>query len=131
VMRDQGGGAIINVSSTSSIAARQTVTYKTSKGAVNTFTQHLAWENAKYGVRANAILPGLIDTPMAIERRAKEQGVERDVVRETRQQLVPLQTRVGTAWDVANAALFLASEEAGYITGVLLPVDGGLLVKVG
>jgi NAD(P)-dependent dehydrogenase (short-subunit alcohol dehydrogenase family) len=68
---------------------------------------------------------------MAIERRAKEQGVERDVVRETRQQLVPLQTRVGTAWDVANAALFLASEEAGYITGVLLPVDGGLLVKVG
>ena len=53
------------------------------------------------------------------------------MVRETRQQLVPLQTRVGTAWDVANAALFLASEEAGYITGVLLPVDGGLLVKVG
>jgi len=130
-MRDQGGGGdhqrIID------IVDRGTPDgdLQNLKRGGEHFTQHLAWENAKYGVRANAILPGLIDTPMAIERRAKEQGVERDVVRETRQQLVPLQTRVGTAWDVANAALFLASEEAGYITGVLLPVDGGLLVKVG
>jgi NAD(P)-dependent dehydrogenase (short-subunit alcohol dehydrogenase family) len=131
VMQDQGSGAIINVSSTSSMAARQTVTYKTSKGAVNTFTQHLAWENARFGVRANAILPGLMDTPMAIERRAREQGVDRDEVREARNKLVPLQNRMGTAWDVANAALFLASDEARYITGVLLPVDGGLLVKIG
>ena len=109
VMQDQGSGAIINVSSTSSMAARQTVTYKTSKGAVNTFTQHLAWENARFGIRANAILPGLMDTPMAIERRAREQGVERNMVRESRNKLVPLQNQMGTAWDVANAALFLAS----------------------
>ena len=131
VMQDQQSGVIINVSSTSSMAARQTVTYKTSKGAVNTFTQHLAFENARFGIRANAILPGLMDTPMAIERRAREQQVDRDVVRDSRNKLVPLQNQMGTAWDVANAALFLASDEARYITGVLLPVDGGLLVKVG
>ncbi|MEX0692881.1 MAG: SDR family NAD(P)-dependent oxidoreductase [Rhodospirillales bacterium] len=131
IMQDQGSGVIINVSSTSSMAARQTVTYKTSKGAVNTFTQHLAWENARFGIRANVILPGLMDTPMAIERRAREQGIERDVVREGRNKLVPLQNKMGTAWDVANAALFLASDEARYITGVALPVDGGLLIKIG
>lgn len=131
IMREQGAGAIVNVSSTSSLAARQTVTYKTSKGAVNTFTQHVAWENAKFGIRANAILPGLLDTPMAIERRAREQGIEREVVRDSRAKMVPLQTCIGNAWDVANTALFLASDEARYITGVLVPVDGGLLIKVG
>jgi len=130
VMREQKSGAIINISSTSSFAARQTITYKTSKGAMNTMTQHMAFENAPFGVRVNAILPGLMDTPMAIERRAKERGVDREVVRGERNAQVPL-GGMGTAWDVANAALFLASDEAAYITGVLLPVDGGLLVKVG
>lgn len=131
IMREQGSGVIINVSSTSSKAARQTVTYKTSKGAVNTFTEHLAFENAEYGIRANAILPGLMDTPMAIERRAREQGVDRDEVRAGRNAQVPLGNQMGDAWDVANAALFLASDEARYVTGVLLPVDGGLLTKIG
>jgi len=126
----QKSGSIINISSTSSFAARPTITYKTSKGAVNTMTQHIAMENAEHGVRANAILPGLIDTPMAIERRAKERGVPREVVRAEREALVPMR-RMGTAWDVANAAVFLASDEARYVTGVLLPVDGGLLVKRG
>lgn len=126
----QGAGSIINVSSTASLAARPTVTYKTSKGAVNAFTQHLAMENAAHGVRANAILPGLIDTPMAIERRAQERGVSREVVRAEREALVPMQ-RMGTGWDVAHAAVFLASDEARYVTGVLLPVDGGLLCKRG
>ncbi len=126
----QGSGSIINVSSTASLAARPTVTYKTSKGAVNALTQHLAMENAAHGVRANAILPGLIDTPMAIERRAQERGVSRDVVRAEREALVPMQ-RMGTGWDVAHAAVFLASDEARYVTGVLLPVDGGLLCKRG
>ena len=126
----QGSGCIINISSTSSLSARPTVTYKTSKGAVNTLTQHIAMENARHGVRANVILPGLIDTPMAIERRAQERGVAREVVRAEREALVPM-GRMGTAWDVANAAVFLASDEAGYITGVILPVDGGLLEKRG
>jgi len=126
----QQSGVIINISSTSSLAARPTITYKTSKGAVNTMTQHIAMENAMHGVRANVILPGLIDTPMAIERRAQERGVSKDVIRAEREALVPMR-RMGTAWDVANAALFLASDEAAYITGVVLPVDGGLLEKRG
>lgn len=126
----QRSGCIINISSTSSLAARPTLTYKTSKGAVNTMTQHLAMENAQFGIRANAILPGLIDTPMAIERRARERGVPREQIREERNALVPL-GHMGTAWDTANAAVFLASDDSQYITGVLLPVDGGLLVKRG
>jgi NAD(P)-dependent dehydrogenase (short-subunit alcohol dehydrogenase family) len=72
-----------------------------------------------------------MDTPMAIERRAREQGVERDTVRRARDARVPLYGQMGTAWDVAHAAVFLASDEAHYITGVLLPVDGGLLTKIG
>jgi NAD(P)-dependent dehydrogenase (short-subunit alcohol dehydrogenase family) len=126
----QKSGCIINISSTASLAARPSLTYKTSKGAVNTMTQHIAMENAIHGVRANAILPGLIDTPMAIVRRAQERGVAKDVIRAEREALVPMR-RMGTAWDVANAAVFLASDEAAYITGVLLPVDGGLLEKRG
>jgi NAD(P)-dependent dehydrogenase (short-subunit alcohol dehydrogenase family) len=131
VMREQKSGAIVNVSSTSAFAARPTITYKTSKGAVNTMTQHIAMENAPFGIRANVVLPGLMDTPMAIVRRAKERGLDPDAVRAERNAQVPLLQKMGTARDVANAALFLASDEAGYITGVILPVDGGLLCKRG
>jgi NAD(P)-dependent dehydrogenase (short-subunit alcohol dehydrogenase family) len=132
VMRKQKSGAIINISSTSSFAGRQTLTYKTSKGAVNTMTQYIALENAEHGIRANAILPGLMDTPMAIERRARERNVDRVQVRSERASQVPLLLKEsGNAWDVANAAVFLASDEARYVTGVLLPVDGGLLLKIG
>ena len=130
IMRKQRSGAIINISSTSSLSKRPTVTYKTSKGAINTFTQHVAAENAQYGIRANVIVPGLIDTPMAIERRAEETGRSREEIRAERDALVPM-GYMGEAWDVANAAVFLASDEARYITGVLLPVDGGLLLKRG
>jgi NAD(P)-dependent dehydrogenase (short-subunit alcohol dehydrogenase family) len=130
IMVAQKSGCIINVSSTASLAARPTVTYKTSKAGVNALTQHIAIEHAANGIRANAILPGLIDTPMAINRRAQERGVDPDVIRRERNALVPMQ-RMGSAMDVANAAVFLASDEAAYITGVLLPVDGGLIQKRG
>ena len=126
----QKSGCIINISSTASLAARPTVTYKTSKAGVNALTQHIAVENAAHGIRANAILPGLIDTPMAINRRAQERGVPASVIREERNALIPMGF-MGSAWDVANAALFLASDEARYISGVLLPVDGALLQKRG
>lgn len=126
----QQSGCIINISSTASMAARPTVTYKTSKAGVNALTQHIAVENAAHGIRANAILPGLIDTPMAINRRAQERGVTASVIREERNALIPMRF-MGSAWDVANAALFLASDEARYISGVLLPVDGALLQKRG
>jgi len=131
VMRRQRRGVILSTSSTASLCWPRTLAYKTSKAALNTLTQHLALDNAEHGIRANAILPGLIDTPMAIERRATETGVSREVLRTERAAKVPLAGEDGSAWDIANAALFLASDEARYITGVLLPVDGGISCRRG
>ena len=85
------------------------------------FTQQLAIQNAEYGIRANAILPGLMDTPMAVDTRARVSGKSRAEVVAARNARVPLRGRMGTAWDVANAALFLASDEANFITGAALP----------
>jgi NAD(P)-dependent dehydrogenase (short-subunit alcohol dehydrogenase family) len=130
-MRASGGGAITNVSSLASIAAAGNLTaYKLSKAGVNALTQNLAVTNAKHGIRVNAILPGFIDTPMAVDAAARALDTDRATVAEARAALVPL-GRQGTAWDVANAALFLASDEAAFITGVLLPVDGGQAARVG
>ena len=131
VMRRQGSGTIINISSIASICHLENVVYKISKAGVNALTHNLAMSNAKYGIRCNAILPGLIDTPMAIERRAREQKVERNNIREPRDAQVPLGRKMGTAWDVAYAALFFASEEAKFITGATLPVDGGQSARIG
>ncbi|HUR48864.1 MAG TPA: SDR family NAD(P)-dependent oxidoreductase [Acidimicrobiales bacterium] len=131
LMRKNGGGSIVNVSSLASIAAAGNLTaYKLSKAGVNALTQSLAITNAKHGIRANAILPGFIDTPMAVDAPARAMGRERAEVAKERAAWVPL-GRQGTAWDVANAALFLASDEASFITGVLLPVDGGQSARVG
>ncbi|MCH9674016.1 MAG: SDR family oxidoreductase [Gammaproteobacteria bacterium] len=131
IMREQQSGNIINISSIASLCSGQTLAYKTSKAAVNAMTQNLALENARYGVRVNAILPGLMDTPMAIERRAAERNVERAVVREERDRQVPLGRQMGSGWDVGQAAVFLASDEAQFITGVCLPVDGGHSARIG
>jgi NAD(P)-dependent dehydrogenase (short-subunit alcohol dehydrogenase family) len=131
VMRKQKHGIIINISSTASVCSRPTLTYKTAKAGVNAMTQNLAIENAPYGIRVNAILPGYMDTPIAIERRARERGVDREIIRRERDAQVPLGGKMGTAWDVAAAAAFLASDEARYITGILLPVDGGLSARIG
>jgi NAD(P)-dependent dehydrogenase (short-subunit alcohol dehydrogenase family) len=131
VMRAQKSGVILNVSSIASICAAPILAYKTSKAAVNALTQGLAMANAKYRIRVNAILPGLMNTPMAIESIARERGVDRlDLIR-ARDATVPLGGKMGTAWDVANAALFLASDDAQFITGVLLPVDGGQSCRIG
>ena len=82
-------------------------------------------------IAAGDILPGLMDTPMAVDTRARASNRSRAEVAAERDAKVPLRGRMGTAWDVANAALFLASDEANFITGVALPVDGGALVRVG
>ena len=130
VMREQRAGSIINISSIASIAATGLAAYKVSKAGVNALTQQIAIANAKRGVRCNAILPGLMNTPMAIEGIAAATGASKDQLIEARNAMVPMGA-MGTAWDVANAALFLASDEASFITGVLLPVDGGQSVKIG
>jgi NAD(P)-dependent dehydrogenase (short-subunit alcohol dehydrogenase family) len=131
VMRAQKGGAITNVSSIAAVCATPTVAYKTSKAGLNAYTQSLAIGNAKYGVRANVIMPGLMETPMAIEGISEALGIPKQKLIEQRNAQVPLGGRMGTAWDVAWAAVFLASDEARFITGVLLPVDGGQSARVG
>jgi NAD(P)-dependent dehydrogenase (short-subunit alcohol dehydrogenase family) len=132
IMRRQRSGSIVNISS---VAAYENtyalVAYKATKAAMIAFTKQLAFQNASYGIRANCILPGLIDTPMAVGTRARASNRSRADVAGERDARVPLRGKMGTGWDVANAALFLASDEANFITGVALPVDGGALIKVG
>ncbi|MBV8493007.1 MAG: SDR family oxidoreductase [Alphaproteobacteria bacterium] len=132
IMRRQRSGAIVNISS---VAARENtyplVAYKVTKAGMIAFTEQLALQNAPFGIRANCILPGLMDTPMAVDTRARASNRNRAEIAAERDARVPLRGKMGTGWDVANAALFLASDEANFITGVALPVDGGALVKVG
>ena len=132
IMRNQSGGAIVNISSVAAFEnTYPLVTYKVTKAGMIAFTQQLALQNAPYGIRANCILPGLMDTPMAVDTRARASNRNRAEIAAERDARVPLRGKMGTGWDVANAALFLASDEANFITGVALPVDGGALVKIG
>ncbi|MDE0054033.1 MAG: SDR family oxidoreductase [Gammaproteobacteria bacterium] len=126
IMREQHSGVITAISSMAAHGAHMNMTYGVSKSGMNSLVKSMAIHNAGYGIRINSIMPGLMDTPMAIERRASEQNRSRDEIRGDRARQVPLLGQQGTGWDVANAALFLASCEAGYITGICLPVDGGL-----
>jgi NAD(P)-dependent dehydrogenase (short-subunit alcohol dehydrogenase family) len=129
-MRAQRSGVIIMISSISALENYPYVAYKATKAGMIAFTQQIAIQNAEFGVRANVILPGLMDTPMAVDTRARVSGKSRAEVAAARDARVPLRRKMGTAWDVANAALFLASDEANFITGVALPVDGGALVNI-
>jgi len=137
VLRERGGGAITFVSSIAALVAGAAALsnpphgYKMSKAALDALTLSLAQSYAEHGIRVNAILPGLIDTPMGVDAVAKSLGVERERYARRRAETVPLKGGMGSAWDVAHAALFLASEEARFITGALLPVDGGQSTRVG
>jgi NAD(P)-dependent dehydrogenase (short-subunit alcohol dehydrogenase family) len=131
IMRAQQSGAIINISSMAAITTYPYVAYKATKSAMIAFTEQLAYQNAQYGIRANVILPGLMNTPMAVDTRAREFKKSRAEVEAERDAKVPLRRKMGSGWDVANAALFLASDEASFITGVTLPVDGGSSVRRG
>ena len=130
VMRAQRTGSIIMISSVAAWEQYPNVVYKATKAGMVAFTQQVAIQNAEFGVRANVILPGLMNTPMAVDTRARASGKSRAEVAAGRDARVPLRRKMGTAWDVANAALFLASDEANFITGVALPVDGGALVQI-
>jgi len=130
IMRAQGSGSIIHIASNAVIIDYPNITYQTSKAGVVSLTTNVAFANAEYGIRANVILPGLMDTPIAIEARAAL-GVPREDVRAQRNARVPLGGRMGTGWDIGRAAVFLASDDAGFITGVSLPVDGGQSLRCG
>lgn len=131
VMREQGGGVITNISSVAAVCSAGIVAYKTSKAGMNAYTQTLAVANARYGIRANVIMPGLMNTPMAVEGISAALGIPKEELIRRRDAAVPLRGKMGTAWDVAWAAVFLASDEAKFITGVALPVDGGQSARVG
>jgi NAD(P)-dependent dehydrogenase (short-subunit alcohol dehydrogenase family) len=129
-MERQGNGAIVNVSSLAAVrfAPMPLLAYSASKGGVNSLTRSIAMQYAAKGIRANAIMPGLIRTPMAVDDVARRYGLDRDELSRMRDAAVPMR-RMGEAWDVAYAALYLASDEARYVTGAVLPVDGGLSCK--
>ena len=126
-MLAQGAGAIVNVSSLSAIRAlRPEVAYTASKGAVNSLTLNIAMQYAAQGIRCNAILPGVIDTPMVdrvLDETVGPAGTE--AAKQQRHRLSPT-GRMGEGWDVAEAAVYLASDAARYVNGVLFPVDAGL-----
>lgn len=130
-MRAAGSGSIVLVSSLASTAGANMVAYEVSKAALNRLAIATALGSAKRGVRCNAILPGLIDTPMGVGGTAARDGRDLAAQREARNAMVPLKGGMGSAWDVANAALYLASDEARFVTGVLLPVDGGQGARIG
>lgn len=129
--RRQRRGAIVNISSLAAIrwTGYPYFAYYAAKAAVNQATVALAMQYAADGIRANAILPGLIDTPLIYSQIASNYASADGMVA-ARHRLVP-RGRMGTAWDVAAAAVFLASDEADFITGVLLPVDGGQSCGIG
>jgi NAD(P)-dependent dehydrogenase (short-subunit alcohol dehydrogenase family) len=117
-MMASGGGSIINISSVAGMRAHGIVAYAASKGGVIALTRTMAVQHAKDRIRVNCIAPGPVYTPMVAANMTEAQ-------REARRASVPLEIE-GTAWDVAWAAVYLASDEARWVTGVVLPVDGGI-----
>ncbi|HEU5194549.1 MAG TPA: SDR family NAD(P)-dependent oxidoreductase [Methylomirabilota bacterium] len=130
-MERQGKGAIVNISSVSGIRwlGVPYVSYAATKAGILGLTQSIAMEYAKKGVRANAILPGLMNTPMIVKPLSTAYGGSFEEMLEARSAQCPT-GKMGDAWDVAYAALYLASDEAKYVTGAQLVVDGGLSCKV-
>ena len=122
-MRRSGGGSIVNMSSVAGLVGSRTQTvYNASKGAVRLLTKSTAVQYAADGIRANSVHPGVIETDMM------QEVIRTEEERATRMSLTPI-GRFGTAEDVANGVLFLASDEASYVTGAELVIDGGLTVQ--
>ncbi len=119
-MRESGGGSIVNISSTAGLVGSpySGASYAATKGAVRLFTKATAIQYAKEGIRCNSVHPGLLETPMTQDMLADAAH------REERTQRIPL-GRVGTAEDVAYGVLYLASDEASFVTGSELVIDGG------
>ena len=126
VMREGGGGAIVNISSLAAVAGGNQLAYEVSKAGVNRLTTAVAQSNARHNIRCNALMMGFMDTPMAVSGIAGATGRSTDEVRAERDAMVPLGGKMGTAWDTAYAALFFAGEESKFIAGQVLAVDGGM-----
>ena len=126
VMLAQGRGAVVNISSIAAVRwmGYPYAAYYAAKAGVNQLTVAIALQYAAQGIRANAVMPGMMNTPLIHQQIAGQYATAADMVRQ-RDAACPM-GRMGTAWDVAHAAVFLASDAAAYITGVCLPVDGGL-----
>ncbi len=130
-MERQGRGVIVNIASHNAIRSLPAIAiaYAASKAAVIALTREVAMEYAGKAIRANAILPGLMDTPLVEAQLTSAYGGDVKEMRRRRDALCPT-GRQGDAWDTAYAALFLASDEAKYITGTTLIVDGGITCRV-
>jgi len=130
-MEKQGGGSIVNISSISAIRyiGYSCIAYSVTKAGILQLTQTIALDYAQKNIRANCILPGLLNTPMIVEP-LKNTYADGDIEKmiKIRDAQCPMK-KMGDAWDVAYAALFLASDEAKYITGTQLVVDGGITCK--
>jgi NAD(P)-dependent dehydrogenase (short-subunit alcohol dehydrogenase family) len=124
-MLAQGSGVIVNISSLAAIrwSGYSYFAYYTSKAALNHATVAIALQYAAQGIRANAIMPGVIDTPLVLQQIASQYASVEEM-KAARGRAVPMKT-AGSPWDIAHAAVFLASDESKFITGVCLPVDGG------
>jgi len=137
IMEKQGRGAIVNVSSIASIRSPKGISYvayNASKGAVNALTMAIASQYAEKGIRCNAILPGLMHTPM-IDFLAEQYAKNEKDHNQAYDKMIALRNKasptgkMGTGWDTANAALFLVSDESAYVNGHLLVVDGGITLR--
>ncbi len=119
LMKEKGGGSIVNISSICGQFGTAWMSgYSAAKAAVNNFSRAVASEGAPYGVRCNVVIPGVVDTP------AMAGMMSDDKARGNTEKLIPMK-RVGQPVELANAILFLASDEASYVTGACLNVDGG------
>jgi NAD(P)-dependent dehydrogenase (short-subunit alcohol dehydrogenase family) len=132
-MQKAGGGSIVNISSIASLRYTGVpyATYYASKAAMNHLTRTTAVEYAARNIRVNCVLPGLMKTPMverAVDLARSYSGGDVEEMSRVRDAQVPM-GHMGDAWDVANAALFLASDESKYVTGIELVVDGGITLK--
>lgn len=130
-MEEQGGGAIINISSINAIRTLPALSlpYAVSKAGIIAFTRDVAVEFAAKGIRVNAVLPGMMATPFVVGALTEAYGGDIDAMMERRDKLCPT-GKQGDAWDVANLSLFLASDEARYITGAAMLVDGAQTARI-
>jgi NAD(P)-dependent dehydrogenase (short-subunit alcohol dehydrogenase family) len=129
IMQRQKKGVITNISSVAGVryTGYPYASYYAAKGGVNQFTIGIALQYAREGIRCNAIMPGLMDTPLIHQQISGQYASPEEMLR-ARHEASPT-GRMGTGWDIANAAVFLASDEASYINAVILPVDGGLTAR--